>query len=531
MEKLYIKQLKKTDPVRSASLEKIVAARLSQRYQGSLEDKNTSQYAIMSFQNNNTRTEETNNSSSTPSDPFSISVTTIHGFHNFTQPYRIGSLSMHDAERFISDRRANMTRFMMHGEMSEKSTLKYYGPGSEKEKEEEIAKAAAAAHVAMASSGGIYGPTPKGGLVKARLFNKLMNPSLGKTFLVGDDTMGNDGDDDDVMADVAFRETKGVGRTTKARKELLSTFGGDGSLNIDDDGVIGGSNDAEFGGRRQIFNRYVNTDRDRDQGGDGDDGGNADDDTMINSMGKGLDESRVFASTSEGLAMDDDFYQRDVAMEYEDLDYDVNEQFDDDDVDIGAEENEDMGGFTADIDDDDEEEDMDEEDEEEDVGSAILGQGIAPGKKLILSKNGDMGSVDGSISKASGKDGQKDTALSDSGSITERSDNDQSFSPPVKKMKLNANTDKEGQGQPIASTVQLDENGDRILTFEAVRKEIWLHAGRILLMQLAKIYNINKKTSVERRSKFLAITKDLCNPEDSIDGKMLVLKQHYAKLG
>jgi len=84
--------------------------------------------------------------------------------------------------------------------------------------------------------------------------------------------------------------------------------------------------------------------------------------------------------------------------------------------------------------------------------------------------------------------------------------------------------------QPLAPVAQLDEHGDRILTLDAVRKEIWLHSGRILLAQLAKIYNINKK-SPERRAAFVTLTKELCISEDTINGKMLVLKQHYAKLG
>jgi len=453
MEKLYIKQLKKTDPSRAASLEKSVAARLSQRYHGSSEDKNTSQYAILSLQNNSNTMQTHAPSANSSGGPYAVTVTKIHGFHNFTQSHKTKTLSMQDAERFIWDRRA------LHDKMSEKPTT------------------------------------------KARLLNKLTHHSS-SSILPGKKNNSADGevddaDDDDVMADIAFRETKGIGRTVRARKELLSTFGGD--LAIDDDGVIGGANDSEFGGKRQIFNRYVQSDRERDQETDDLD------DMMISSLEKGLDDRAAGAvSTSEGLAMDDDFYQRDVAMEYEDLDYDANEQFDDDDVDIG-DGNEDIGGFTADVD-EDEEDDMEDEDMDED-----------------------------DISQPLFKDTNKEGALSDSGSTTEKSDDEHSLNPPQKKMKLTSGvgdlSSPTAPAPPIAPADQLDENGDRILTFEAVRKEIWLHSGRILLMQLAKIYNITKKTSTERRTTFVTITKELCISEDTINGKMLVLKQHYAKLG
>ena len=43
-------------------------------------------------------------------------------------------------------------------------------------------------------------------------------------------------------------------------------------------------------------------------------------------------------SAEEVAALDEDFYQRDVAAEYEDLDFDACEQFDDDDVDLGQNE-------------------------------------------------------------------------------------------------------------------------------------------------------------------------------------------------
>ena len=82
------------------------------------------------------------------------------------------------------------------------------------------------------------------------------------------------------------------------------------------------------------------------------------------------DDNRASAAGNDGMAMQDDFYQRDVGAEYEDLDYDANELFDDDDVDVGETEEIDTGGFAADEDDD-----LDEDDDEYDEEG--IGKGIA----------------------------------------------------------------------------------------------------------------------------------------------------------
>ena len=120
---------------------------------------------------------------------------------------------------------------------------------------------------------------------------------------------------------------------------------GDADVKIDADGILGGANDSEFGGKRR-FGRM---------------GGMKEEGKTANKTSKegGGGKRDVDADAS---AMQDDFYQRDVGAEYDELDYDPNEQFDDDDVDVGAEEvlMDDGGGFAADIDDSGSDDDDDE---------------------------------------------------------------------------------------------------------------------------------------------------------------------------
>lgn len=74
-----------------------------------------------------------------------------------------------------------------------------------------------------------------------------------------------------------------------------------------------------------------------------------------------------------------------------------------------------------------------------------------------------------------------------------------------------------------------DDNGQRIITLQQVRREIWLNHNRIPMKRLLKIFNINKKTTEDRREAFKEVIRELCNMEDDplAGGKILVLKQHY----
>jgi Ca2+-dependent lipid-binding protein len=87
---------------------------------------------------------------------------------------------------------------------------------------------------------------------------------------------------------------------------------------------------------------------------------------------------------------------------------------------------------------------------------------------------------------------------------------------------------------PAPSKVELanqtDANGQRIISLDAVRREIWLENGSIPMKRLMKIFDVKKKASKERRDRFMEVVKELCTiATDPLAGRMLVLKQHYSK--
>ena len=89
--------------------------------------------------------------------------------------------------------------------------------------------------------------------------------------------------------------------------------------------------------------------------------------------------------------------------------------------------------------------------------------------------------------------------------------------------------EKEKKAKPTG--VEIDEHGQRMLTLEAVQREIWLHHGSIATVQLMKIFGIKKKTAVERKMRFQELLKELCSLTiDPVHGRMMTLKQHYANL-
>mmetsp|Transcript_4418 Transcript_4418/g.6852 ORF Transcript_4418/g.6852 Transcript_4418/m.6852 type:complete len:467 (-) Transcript_4418:157-1557(-) len=234
-----------------------------------------------------------------------ITLPTPHAVFNFSQPAKTQTLSMSEAEQAIENQRMHMTRYMMHGKAGQTNQP-------------------------QASS-------------KARLLGKL------KKLASSSSAVDDNGDDDDIMGDLKFNTRKGGG--SRARKELLSTLAN--GVAMDADGVLGGANDREFGGKR----RFMKMD--------------------VKSTEKKPSESRPAkgASSNDGMAMADDFYQRDVQAEYEELDYDANEQFDDDDVDHGEGDVTMDGGFHEDFGDDDDDDDEaaeEEEDEDKKAGLATI---------------------------------------------------------------------------------------------------------------------------------------------------------------
>jgi hypothetical protein len=328
---------------------------------------------------------------------------------------------------------------------------------------------------------------------------------------------------DDIMADVAFRDRKG---NNKARKELLTSLG-DESVKVDDDGVLGGANDDEFGGKRHFGAFKAGQEKKNDAAGEG-------------------------AATSEkgnaGYAMDDGFYQRDVKAEYDELDYDMEEMFDDDDVDVGETDVVADSGFAQ-----DDEDDEDGDEDMEDGGDRISGaEGLASvaGFKAMLAKaRGDSTdqnqAAEGTDAAANGvengKNGQgkpKDkgaAAKKPSREPEQKSHLDKIFdaAEAFKEKHKQSGEEKTTAKKPEESAgAEVGPDGLRVVSLGAIRKEIWLNHGAIPMKRLMKLFDIKKKSSPDRQNKFREVVKELCTMKtDPVGGRMLVLKQHYSNMG
>jgi len=365
--------------------------------------------------------------------PEHLTVTPLFGFHHFTQPAKMKAMSMHEAEQAITDQRNRMTRYMMHGRKGD-------------------------------TGGGIanVGQPVKIGMAKSRLLGKLASKAR------ADDP---EGEDDDVMKDLAYRERKGG--SAKARKELLSTLG-DAGVTVDDDGVLGGQNDAEFGGKRRFGRLSVPTTKDANKD-DEEDGGKKKKDKGDASG----DDNRALAAGNDGMAMQDDFYQRDVGAEYEDLDYDANELFDDDDVDVGeTEEIEIDAGFIADVEGDLHVDEDDDEYDEEGIGKGIAT--IAGLKALMAKKGAGEEQEGGQKPRDVDTEGRKRTAYG-------REDDEKDFA--TMPAAASDQSEDEKVGEPVDTTkdeahllnVETDADGLKLISLKAVQKDIWLNHGELHL--------------------------------------------------
>jgi hypothetical protein len=448
---------------------------VSTRYEG-VPEHNPSQYILLeqqSLQSNN------------------IQVTmlpTPNATVSFSQPKARKTLSMAEAEIAIQDQRGKMTRFMMH----DKQRM-------------------------------LQGKQPSQNESRKRLFGRLTSRKRAPGG-------GDEEEEEDIMGDVAFRNRKGSGR---ARKELLTTLG-DSALKVDQDGVLGGNNDREFG-KGQRFNRF-NADNAKEEG----DKGPQDNEAPAESSTKGND----------GHGMADNFYQRDVGAEYEELDYDANEQFDDDDVDVGETEvMADGSGFAAD---DEDEEDLDDDNPEGEGDAGPQGLANLAMFRLLLAKaRGEITNeqvteaAEGNKKKeedaearrwaadsfAAAKNGDDQDHLSQIMSAAERS-REAGQEKGVQDDDTKAGATPTVAVPPTAANagVQVDENGQRLITLENVRREIWLHHGTISTKRLMKIFDTKKKK--DRQAKFREVVKELCTMEtDPVQGRMFVLKQHYSNMG
>ena len=335
--------------------------------------------------------------------------------------------------------------------------------------------------------------------------SRYMMHKKSKGRLMGKLQMGEE-EEDDIMADLAFKNRRGAG--SSARRELLSDMA-DEEVKVDDDGVLGGTNDAEFGGRRHFGQLRKDNHGNKNAAG---------------KVGGG-------AVGNDGLAMADDFYQRDVVAEYEDLDYDANEQFEDDDVDMGEKEehlNSNTGFAEPDTDEDDEVYDDSE-------GGAEGLATVAGFKKMLAKARGETADA---LEAPDDKEGKKDGSRPSSPQTAPVAKKEATVNDPLasvfagaEKVAQSANKEPSTKKPKKDTGVQLDKQGRRVLTLEAVQKEIWLNHGSIEVNRLAKTFGVKKKDK-ERYKDFLEIVKTLCTFEKDEMGKpILVLKQHYKKMG
>jgi hypothetical protein len=394
----------------------------------------------------------------------------------FSQPAARKTLSLTEAEQVIQDQRMGI-RTMRHLH------------------DQDRAESVAATSVSLSSVVGVRRVLPNKNSSKSRLLDKL------KKRTHADDVE----EADDVMGDVTFSNRKSSTGGGAARKELLQSLG-DG-VTINDEGVLGGANDAVFGGRMKFANFR------------------GDEPQAIHAADSGAQEERG----ADGAAMADDFYQRDVQAEYDELDYDANEQFDDDDVDVGETEViADGDGYEQDDDEDD-----DEDLEVEESISGAEGLASVAGFKMMLAKaRGDV-PAEKATSSSDGVDGSNGNRKTEETKQEEQGDH---------MAKIMAAAEKSAQAakeratlapakKPV-SAIQVDENGLRVISLDAVRNEIWLNHGSIPVKRLMKIFDVKKKSSAERQEKFREVIKELCTMKtDAVGGKILVLKQHYSNMG
>jgi hypothetical protein len=270
--------------------------------------------------------------------------------------------------------------------------------------------------------------------------------------------------------------------------------------------------------------------------------------------------------------MADDFYQRDIKAEYEEMDYDANEQFDDDDVDVGeAEVQLEESGYGLDDDDDDGDDDLDES-EEEDISGAEGLASVSGFKAMLAKARGEGPAVPAAEDNAEANGG----SATDKGESTNGQDKDREKVATKKKRKKEEDGDdhiskilaatgkhpKSDNRAAAAAPGQAEEevhdgnadatqgslphpsvddtsfaevathgpDGLRILTLEAVRREIWLNHGSMEINRVIKIFDVKNKKKPERWTSFKQIIKELCMiTSDPVKGRLLVLKQHYAQ--
>ena len=316
-------------------------------------------------------------------------------------------------------------------------------------------------------------------------------------------------DEDDVMLDVAFREQK-VGVSLQTRQDLLSEFG-DEDIKVDHDGTLGGANDSEFASGRR-FGQIRNNSK-KNQSDDG--------------MNK--------ATKDNDGAIADDFYQKDVGAQFDNVDCDCEALFDNNDEYMGAGEQEDYdAGAFADVEDDDT--DGDDEDDLELGSIAARSFATKTGMQAIFAKaTGDNEDIQnkspilGSDLKSQRKSGNLSSGSDRSDDEIETSSRKRKSPDTVSPMQASSEPLRTSEQMVRAASPairQVDENGLRIISKDTVRREIWLHNGSIPTTQLFKTFKAHGKKYKERAKLLSEILLELC----TMDGEILTLKQHYAKM-
>ena len=392
---------------------------------------------------------------------------------------------MEEAEIALEEQRKVVTRYMMHGKFS--------------------------ASDAGAAKAAALGTAPKA-MSRARILGKLSGGG------------NSDGEDDDVMGDVRF-SSSGGGRNSKARRELVS-FMGDEGTKVDDDCVLGGANDSEFGGRRRFAKVSLNNE-------EADDGGAAAE------RGGGKDSGTMTATGFDAGAMEEGFYQRDVAKEYEALDYDANEQFDDDDVNVGEDEIMDDGGGYGGGDYVSGDDNMiDSEEDEASDEDHFGGMATSSGFRAMLAKASGEAPANSSANAvpspdASDASGKISPTASGAGGSSDAGDkvieNMIGAAKNQAESKRSSEQVSREEENKAAGGIEKDKDGKRLITLEAVRREIWLNNGAITSKRLMKKFDVTKKNP-DRQVLFKQIVLELCTMKKGADGNKLVLKQHYSKI-
>jgi hypothetical protein len=187
------------------------------------------------------------------------------------------------------------------------------------------------------------------------------------------------------------------------------------------------------------------------------------------------------------------------------LDYDANEQFDDDHVDIGETEVAiDTGGYG---DEDEEEDDFEEFDLDEEVVAGAAGLASVAGFKAMLAKASEKflaqsTAEEAGAASAKETDCKRAASLSSVSEMQKETEEDHMAKiMAADERSTQAATERATQQKNLkaamaASQVQVDANGLRIVTLEALRNEICLHRGKISLKRLIKISQVKKGSRI-----------------------------------